>query len=240
MLIVRGIMWIFVLIVMLICMVKTKRNGMKKKIRALIFVVFLFILFVFMPYSTEAPIENLFTTFKTPEQAIHYINAPFSNDKAAVSRNELNEIIEGMRLNLPREVKQAQRIVGQAHSIIDKANSNGQAIIMEANEKAAQMISEEQIYKQAKAEAEALIEDAQNKANSIIKEASDRATQLKVGSLDYADKMLSNTETKIENLIKSITENSESLKGYLNQEIDAIYEERQTLNTYYEDVYQEQ
>ena len=102
-------------------------------------------------------------------------NAPFSNDKAAVSRNELNEIIEGMRLNLPREVKQAQRIVGQAHSIIDKANSNGQAIIMEANEKAAQMISEEQIYKQAKAEAEALIEDAQNKANSIIKEASDRA-----------------------------------------------------------------
>jgi DNA anti-recombination protein RmuC len=111
---------------------------------------------------------------------------------------------------------------------------------MEANEKAAQMISEEQIYKQAKAEAEALIEDAQNKANSIIKEASDRATQLKVGSLDYADKMLSNTETKIENLIKSITDNSESLKGYLNQEIDAIYEERQTLNTYYEDVYQEQ
>ncbi len=61
--------------------VKTKRNGMKKKIRALIFVVFLFILFVFMPYSTEAPIENLFITFKTPEQAIHYINAPFSNDK---------------------------------------------------------------------------------------------------------------------------------------------------------------
>ena len=52
--------------------------------------------------------------------------------------------------------------------------------------------------------------------------------------------MLSNTETKIENLIKSITDNSESLKGYLNQEIDAIYEERQTLNTYYEDVYQEQ
>ena len=48
MLIVRGIMWISVLIVMLICMVKTKRNGMKKKIRALIFVVFLFILFVFM------------------------------------------------------------------------------------------------------------------------------------------------------------------------------------------------
>ena len=63
MLIVRGIMWISVLIVMLICMVKTKRNGMKKKIRALIFVVFLFILFVFMPYSTEAPIENLFITF---------------------------------------------------------------------------------------------------------------------------------------------------------------------------------
>ena len=81
MLIVRGIMWISVLIVMLICMVKTKRNGMKKKIRALLFVVFLFILFVFMPYSTEAPIENLFITFKTPEQAIHYINAPFSNDK---------------------------------------------------------------------------------------------------------------------------------------------------------------
>ena len=81
MLIVRGSMWISVLIVMLICMVKTKRNGMKKKIRALIFVVFLFILFVFMPYSTEAPIENLFITFKTPEQAILYINAPFSNDK---------------------------------------------------------------------------------------------------------------------------------------------------------------
>ena len=62
-----------------------------------------------------------------------------------------------MRLNLPREVKQAQRIVGQAHSIIDKANSNGQAIIMEANEKAAQMISEEQIYKQAKAEPKLLL-----------------------------------------------------------------------------------
>ena len=94
------------------------------------------------------------------------------------------------------------------------------------------------------------IEDALNKylvsidagvqADLVPLAFGDRATQLKVGSLDYADKMLSNTETKIENLIKSITENSESLKGYLNQEIDAIYEERQTLNTYYEDVYQEQ
>lgn len=167
-------------------------------------------------------------------------NAPFSNDKAAIPRNELYDVIENMRLNLPREIKQAQRIVGQAHSIIEKANTNGQAIIMEANEKAAQMITEEQIYKQAKAEAEAVIEDAQNKANSIIKEANDRATQLKVGSVDYADKMLTNTETKIENLIKSITDNSESLKAYLNQEIDAIYEERQALSTYYEGVYQEQ
>ena len=81
MIIVRAFMWIFIFIAMLICMAKTKRKGMKKTIRGLIFGVFLLILFVFIPYSLDVPIENLFITFKTPEQAIYYINEPFSNDK---------------------------------------------------------------------------------------------------------------------------------------------------------------
>ena len=43
MLIVRGIMWISVLIVMLICMVKTKRNGMKKKNTGIRYLVRIFV-----------------------------------------------------------------------------------------------------------------------------------------------------------------------------------------------------
>ena len=57
-----------------------ERNGMKKKIRALIFVVFLFILFVYAIFNGSSDRES-FITFKTPEQAIHYINAPFQMTK---------------------------------------------------------------------------------------------------------------------------------------------------------------
>ena len=62
--------------------------------------------------------------------------------KISIDRDALFELIGDIRLSLPVEIKQAQRIADNCDKIINDANNKAQSIIKDAEEKCERLISE--------------------------------------------------------------------------------------------------
>ena len=137
---------------------------------------------------------------------------PFSN-KVAVSKEQISELLEEMRLNLPSVIKQSQRIADNVEKIVGEAKQKGEDIIKEAEETAERMASEHEITKRAKEQAETILEDAKATAR-----------ELRIGAIEYADGILADAEQTLR----------DSLEVYVKQasgveECDILYENRKEL-----------
>lgn len=148
-----------------------------------------------------------------------------SPQNISVSRDEILGLIEDMRLNLPGEIKQAQRIVNNTSKIINEANANADLIVKEARDQADKMIMEHEITQQAK-----------EKANEILYDAMETAKAYKVGSLEYADDVLRRAEEQFRNTIEDFQAfneqfraRSEKVENYLESQCDELYSNRMDL-----------
>lgn len=142
---------------------------------------------------------------------------PFSN-KIAVNKEELFEIIGEIRLNLPGEIKQAQRIADNCDKIINDANNKAKDIIRDAEERCERLISEHEIAKKAKEEAIIITEEA--KANS---------REMRLAAVEYADNLLARAEEAVRETLDEFMKMSRSTEDFLSKEMDIIYDNRQEL-----------
>ncbi len=108
---------------------------------------------------------------------------PLSGGKCLVEADQLREILEDIRGNLPGELRQARAIVADRGDIIAKAKEEAEAHIRKAEEKAVQLVSQEEIVKQA-----------QEKANEILNQAHQRARDMRKGAYDFSEDALHQTE----------------------------------------------
>ncbi|MCL1996638.1 MAG: ATPase [Defluviitaleaceae bacterium] len=155
---------------------------------------------------------------------------PFSG-KVAVDKDQIYDIIDEIRLNLPSELKESKKLVEnkdkflrdaekRSESAIESARQEAESILQDAYNKAEKMISEHQIYKTAEEEAELIMQEAKRDAKSI-----------RVNAVDYADEILSKAETAMRATIDSIEKNHSSAQEYYNRILDTLYENRQELRS---------
>lgn len=104
---------------------------------------------------------------------------PLSGGKAMVDTSEVKRILEDIRLALPREVVQAKKIVDERNKILDKAQSEIDAMMKISEEKVKNMVSKSEI-----------VRSAQNTANDIISEANARAKEIKNSTNEYVSNMM--------------------------------------------------
>ena len=72
-----------------------------------------------------------------------------------VDRDELLDLLDEIRANLPGELRQAQQIVNDRAQIVDTANAQAQAIVKKAEERARILVSDAEIVKAAQQRAAA-------------------------------------------------------------------------------------
>lgn len=125
---------------------------------------------------------------------------PFAG-RAVVDREELLDLIEEIRLNLPGDLKQAKWVTEERQRILDEANKEAEAIVKNAEEKMASLINDHEITQKANEQAEQIISSAQNSAR-----------ELRLGAKQYADDVLTSLEARIEKLAHTIRENHKELK----------------------------
>ena len=126
---------------------------------------------------------------------------PFSPDKCIVDSEELNRIVEDIRINLPQEIRKAKAIVAERATIVAEANKEAQDIINKAQERARAMVNQEAIYKEAKEKAEKLRSAAEEQANEILR-----------GTFGYSDGVLLDTENAVNQNLESIRQARKNLR----------------------------
>jgi vacuolar-type H+-ATPase subunit H len=92
---------------------------------------------------------------------------------ASVTLNEddVMDIVDQLRFNLPEEIKQANWTVSEQQRLIAEAHSEAGRIVSRANEKAEAIVSEQEVLRRAERQAQQVVRDAQNRAEQIVREA---------------------------------------------------------------------
>lgn len=103
---------------------------------------------------------------------------PLIAHKKVVDGDRLRELINDVRLNLPHELKEAKKIEFDCQRIMNEAKSKSEAIIRKAEERAAQIVSQEAIVIEAKKKAVDMITKAQQTAQNIQKTAMASLTKM--------------------------------------------------------------
>src|SRR6187200_1794963 len=105
-------------------------------------------------------------------------------DQVRVDKEEIYDILDQMRATIPEEIKQARWIV------------------KEARERQTQLVSQQEVTRQAERAAEEIIEDARA-----------REREIRLGAEDYADEILNTLEVNLSKFIAAVQRGRERLQG---------------------------
>src|SRR5215207_5791071 len=111
------------------------------------------------------------------DDLVHNAKSMPLTDQVRVDKEEIYDILDQMRATIPEEIK-------------------------EAREKQDQLISQEEVVKQAERQADDIIEDARA-----------REREIRLGAEDYADEILNTLEVNLSKFIAAVQRGRERLQG---------------------------
>jgi cell division septum initiation protein DivIVA len=88
-----------------------------------------------------------------------------------LNEDELMELIDQIRFNLPDEIKQANWTVSEQNRIMTEAHAEAARTMSRANERAEEAASEHEILRRAERHAAQMVKDAQAKSDQIVRDA---------------------------------------------------------------------
>jgi len=111
-------------------------------------------------------------------QCSHFGRKNKKNGVQPEHQKELRKILEDIRLALPQEIVQAQKIINERNRIIEGAKTEAETMIKLSEEKIKLMVSQSEIVKAAQASADSIVNDAKSKAQEIKKSSSEYAVDM--------------------------------------------------------------
>ena len=126
-------------------------------------------------------------------------------NKAMVDRNQVADLIEDIRKNMPVEIRQAKAIVADRTKIISDAKREADSIIEVAEKKRKEMLDQDELVQQAKIEAQRITEDAELTAQKVKNATNNYINEILAKTDDLLDASLMEYRTKkqkIENLMR--------------------------------------
>lgn len=151
-------------------------------------------------------IENLYTMVSEAW------GVPLGNDKCIVEREAVLEILNEIKTRLPVELSEAKRVVTAKDEFIGNAKREAESVRKNAEDKARELLEEQEIVKRANALSAQLVNDAEFKSKELRRVAS-----------EYVDDILRRTEVTVGEALRSINEsraNFRKLAGAANAEAE--------------------
>ena len=102
-------------------------------------------------------------------------NLPLMGNKRMIDFQRVRDIIDDIRLHLPTEIKDAKAIISDREDILRDAKREADDIVKRAENRARQLVSQEEVFKEAQAKSAALLAETQGKAREMERAAMDFA-----------------------------------------------------------------
>jgi cell division septum initiation protein DivIVA len=145
-----------------------------------------------------------------------------------VNREEMLELLESARGELPEEIKQARWVVKDREELLGKARRDADGIQQKAMTERARIVSQQEVVRVAKEEAERIVAEARELARQIRLEAEDYV-DAKLAQFEVA---LEKTRGELERSIGQVQRGRDKLRGVTSaqeefgrEEYDDEYEE---------------
>lgn len=121
--------------------------------------------------------------------------------KAFVNKEELMNLVGDISLQLPDEVRMAKSIAEDRTRILADAQKRADLIIKNAEQKIISMVDEHEITKRAN-----------EQANEIIAKAQKNARDIRIGTLEYSDNLLSQLDNTLKAMGESVNKSRSDLR----------------------------
>ena len=143
-------------------------------------------------------------------------------DKIIVEESDLSAILDDLKEAIPKEVKNAGKVLEDSKNIlnsareeaaatVEKANAEAEHIITAAKEEAERLVRQEEIVRQAEMLAKDIKASAQRYEDEVKQGADQYADQVKSDSLVYAEDMLSYLSNSLQSALRAIDDNRASV-----------------------------
>lgn len=145
---------------------------------------------------------EIFNLLDSLEDVIEKSSTIPLSTKTLINKDEVLDIIKQIRLKLPDEFKRAEWIKQEKQKILIEAQQDAETIIKEAEQRIKMMVNESEITKMA-----------EKSAAEIVSAAQANAKEIRLGSREYADELLAKLEAEILNILATIKNNRNELRG---------------------------
>jgi cell division septum initiation protein DivIVA len=132
--------------------------------------------------------------------------------KTLVSEEALLDVLDQVRINLPKVIEEAEQIYAIRDKLLAQAAGEAQRLIEQSEQEALRRIAADQITQAAQAQANALLTEATSEAARIRQEALQQAQEVQSGADQYAEKMLNNLEGNLGQLLQIVRNGRQTLQ----------------------------
>lgn len=146
----------------------------------------------------------------------------FSTTKVVVPKNDLYDLLDDLRRDLPQEIKRYHKMLNQRDAILEDAERKRADILADAKAQYSALVEEHSIMKEAYQQAEATVQQANAEAEAIIADARRQADEIGAGAIYYTTDMLNMAEKVIARAYESTVNNSKALETALRGHLDII------------------
>ena len=119
---------------------------------------------------------------------------------ALLNREELLEVVNGMKEQLPEEIKQARWVVKDREELLTKARRDSETMVEQARAEQATLVSDQEV-----------VLEAQREAERIVASAREQVRQMRLEAEDYVDGKLAQFEAVLARIQEAMTGADESL-----------------------------
>ncbi|MBQ8800224.1 MAG: ATPase [Lachnospiraceae bacterium] len=154
----------------------------------------------------------------------------FSSNKVIVPKEELYDLLDELRLKVPEEIKRCQKMIANRDAIIADAEDKAAAIEQAARAQAQVMINENEITQQAYYQANEMVRQATEHAEAIVAQAEETAMQYREGSIGYANNTLGHVEQLLASQYETIKVYTDNMLDTLRHSLEVVVSDRREMN----------
>ena len=146
----------------------------------------------------------------------------FSSTKVIVPKNDLYDLLDDLRRDAPEEIKRYRKMLSQRDAILEDAEKKAADILADAQEQYSALVEEHNIMQEAYQQAEITVANANEEAERIIANARKQAEEMGSGAIYYTTDMMNMAEKVIAKAYESTLNNSKALETALSGYLEII------------------
>lgn len=137
-------------------------------------------------------------------------NVPLSSEKCIVERDKALDLLDDIKAQFPMELAEAKKLIAARADYISSAKQEGESIRRQAEDRARQMLAQDELLLQAR-----------QKANEIVRQADERSRELRKSANDYCEDALRRTEEAIAEALGEVKESRGKFRAAANAATNA-------------------